>query len=166
MVSVAAVPPSPLCLPPDLKIGQGDAETRWQAAWNCLSGWAPGRAARGPVGFRSASAPAFGIPMPLSSSSIAFPVSRILPSTALLRNRSLSLSCRGCFDVSCCSLATQAVFPLHLSRWPPARGLHRTLLGQHGAAWKEGSPRAGPIRQQLASATAWSPLPRTFSFRF
>ena len=51
------------------------------AAWNCLSGWGPGRAAPGPVRFRSASAPAFGIPTPLSSS-VTFPVSRILPSTA------------------------------------------------------------------------------------
>lgn len=53
----------------------------------------------------------------------------------LLRNRSLGLSSRWCFDVSCCSLAAQAVFPLYLSRWPPARGLHRTqdsteLLGR------------------------------------
>ena len=62
----------------------------------------------------------------------------------LLRNRSLGLSSRGCFDVSCCSLAAQAVFPLYLSRWPPARGLHRTQLGQHGAAWKEGSQERAP----------------------
>lgn len=104
---------------------------------------------------RAVSAPSLFLPLMFSrpfllhlSPSLFLLSSLQLP---LLRNLGLGLSSLGRFDISRCSPESQAEsFPFICPRWPPAPGHHPTHLGQRGAAWKGGSPRAAPsIRGSL-----------------